>query len=60
MTVLSVYDPTNPSTSTSEAYSASETFTTNVQSHFPLSCHQIRMLAIQGDFNAPFGSEDFF
>ena len=56
MTVLSVYAPTNPSTSTSEASSASEAFYDQLQSS--LSCGlSSDMLVIMGDFNARVGSD---
>ena len=56
MTVLSVYAPTNPSTSTSEASSASEAFYDQLQSS--LTCvPSSDMLVIMGDFNTRVGSD---
>ena len=56
MTVLSVYAPTNPSTSTSEASSASEAFYDQLQSS--LTCvPSSDMLVIMGNFNTRVGSD---
>ena len=56
MSVVSVYAPTNPSSATSEAVSASEAFYDQLQSTLS-SVPSSDLLVILGDFNARVGSD---
>ena len=56
LTVLSIYAPTNPSNSTSEAAIPSEAFYDQLQSTLS-SVPSSDMLVIMGDFNARVGSD---